>query len=47
MYYEHRLLVVAYNRMDRYIAIRYIGLGASNVYDEDIIKSDKNELTKE
>ena len=36
MYYECRLLAVAYKRMDRYIAIRYKGLGASKVYDEDI-----------
>ena len=38
MYYKHRLLAVAYNRMDRYIAIRYKGLGASKVNDEDMIK---------
>ena len=29
MYYEHRLLSVAYNRMDRYISIRHKGVGAS------------------
>ena len=44
MYYERRLLAVAYNRMDRYIAIRYKGLGASKVNDEDINKSDNNDF---
>ena len=44
MYYERRLLAVAYNRMDRYIAIRYKGLGASKINDEDIIKSDNNDF---
>ena len=40
MYYERRLLAVAYNRMD----IRYKGLGASKINDEDIIKSDNNDF---
>ena len=36
-----------YNRMNRYIAIHYKGLGASKVNDEDIIKSDFFVLSKE
>ena len=44
MYYERRLLAVAYNRMDRYIAIRYKGLGASKINDDDIIKADKTDF---
>ncbi len=31
MYYKRRLLAIAYNRMDRYIALRYKGLGALEV----------------
>ena len=42
MYYERRLLAIAYNRMDRYIATRYKGLGASKITDENITKSDKS-----
>ena len=41
MYYERRLLAIAYNRMDRYIAIRYKGLGASKINDD---KSDNNDF---
>ena len=37
--YERRLLAVAYNRVDRYISLRYKGLGASNVDHNDIRKS--------
>ena len=44
MYYEGRLLSVAYNRMDRYISIRHKGLGASKVNDKDIVKSDQNDF---
>lgn len=38
MYYERRLLAVAYNRIDRYISLRYKGLGAYKVNDNDIRK---------
>ena len=44
MYYERRLLSVAYNSMDRYISIRHKGLGASKVNDKDIVKSDQNDF---
>ena len=44
MYYERRLLAVAYNRMARYIALHYKGLGASKVDTEDIMKLDENNL---
>ena len=37
VYYERRLLAVAYNRVDRYISLRYKGLGATNV-DHNAIK---------
>ena len=40
LYYECRLLVVAHNRMDRYIALRFKGLGASKVNMSHIRKSD-------
>ena len=39
VYYERRLLAVAYNRVDRYISLRYKGLGAKNVDQNDIKKS--------
>ena len=44
MYYERRLLSVAYNRMDRYISIRHKGLGASKVNDKDIVRYDQNDF---
>ncbi len=44
MYYERRLLAVAYNRMDRYISLRYKGLGASKVDDKDITRSEESEF---
>ena len=31
LYYEHRLLAVAHNRMDRYISLRYKGLGIAKI----------------
>ena len=40
LYYERRLLAVAHNRMDRYIALRFKGLGASKVNMSHITKSD-------
>lgn len=53
-YYVRRLLAVAYNRIDRYISLRYRGLGAYKVDEADIstlmdngftykVKSKKNE----
>ena len=39
LYYERRLLAVAHNRMDRYISLRYKGLGAVKVNEESICKS--------
>ena len=30
VYYERRLSAIAYNRVDRYISLRYKGLGANN-----------------
>ena len=40
LYYERRLLAVAHNRMDRYIALRFKGLGASKVNLSEIRESD-------
>jgi len=34
MYYDQRLLSVAYNKMDRYISVCYKGHGASKVKDQ-------------
>lgn len=45
MYYERRLLAVAYNRIDRYISLRYKGLGAYKVDEGDISKSTENDFT--
>ena len=39
LYYERRLLAVAHNRMDRYISLRYKGLGAGKVNPDSIHKS--------
>jgi len=39
MYYKRRLLAIAYNWMDRYIALRYKGLGAVEVEDNNIEQS--------
>ena len=36
VYYERRLLAIAYNKVDRYILFRYKGLGAKNVDQNDI-----------
>ena len=36
LYYEHRLLAVAHNRMDRYISLRYKGLGVAKINQESI-----------
>ena len=36
LYYERRLLAVAHNRMDRYISLRYKGLGAAKVNQDSI-----------
>ena len=41
MYYERRLLAVAHNRMDRYISLRYKGLGASKINHDNIRQSIK------
>ena len=38
-YYERRLLAVAYNRLDRYVSLRFKGLGASLIKDCDIQQS--------
>ena len=38
-YYERRLLAIAYNRVDRYISLRYKGLGAKKVDQNDIKES--------
>ena len=43
MYYERRLLAVAHNRMDRYISLRYKGLGAQKVNQDSIRKSTEND----
>ena len=40
LYYEHHLLAVAHNRMDRYIALQFKGLGASKVNLSEIRESD-------
>ena len=39
LYYERRLLAVAHNRMDRYISLRYKGLGVANVNRDSIRQS--------
>ena len=39
MYYKGQLLAIAYNRVDRYISVRYKGLGAKNVDQNDIKES--------
>ena len=39
LYYKRRLLAVAYNRMDRYISLRYKGLGAPKISEDKIEKS--------
>ena len=39
MYYKRRLLAIAYNRIDRYIVLRYKGLGAFEVVDNNIEQS--------
>jgi len=44
MYYKRRLLAIAYNRMDRYIALRYKGLGAFEVPDKNINESITNNI---
>ena len=36
LYYQRRLLAVAFNRMDRYISLRYKGLGASKIDNGNI-----------
>ena len=36
LYYERRLLAIAYNRVDRYISLKYKELGAVNVDQSDI-----------
>ena len=38
VYYERRLLAIAYNRVDRYVSLRYKGLGANKVDHNDIKK---------
>ena len=39
LYYMRRLLAIAHNRMDRYISLRYKGLGARQVDPSDITQS--------
>ena len=41
LYYEHRLLAVAHNRIDRYISLRYKGLGTVKVNQDSIHESTK------
>ena len=41
LYYERRLLAVAFNRMDRYISLRYKGLGVAKVAQNAIHQSTK------
>ena len=41
LYYERSLLAVAHNRMDRYISLRYKGLGAAKVNQDNIHESTK------
>ena len=36
MYYQARLLAVAHNRLDKYIALRFKGLGTENIKDDDV-----------
>ena len=36
MYYQARLLAVAHNRLDRYIALRFKGLGTEKIKDDDV-----------
>ena len=43
LYYERRLLAVAHNRMDRYISLRYKGLGAGKVHPDSIRKSTESD----
>ena len=40
LYYECRLLAVAHNRMDGYIALQFKGLGALKVNMSEIRESD-------
>lgn len=44
-YYQRRLLAVAHNRVDRYIALRYKGLGAHKVDDSNITKTVNSDFT--
>ena len=44
LYYKRHLLAVAHNRMDRYISLRYKGLGASQVDPSDITQSSSADL---
>ena len=44
LYYARRLLAVAHNRMDRYIALRFKGLGASKVNMSHIRKPDSEDV---
>ena len=39
LYYERRLLAVAHNRMDRYISLKYKGLGVAKINQESIRQS--------
>lgn len=43
LYYERRLLAVAHNRLDRYIALRFKGLGGQAVAINDISKSNEGD----
>ena len=42
LYYERRLLAVAHNRMDRYVSLRYKGLGEAKVNQNDICQSTRD-----
>ena len=45
VHYERRLLAVAYNRVDQYILLRYKGVGANNV-DQNESKSQRTIRTQ-
>ena len=44
LYYKRRLLAIAHNRMDRYISLRYKGLGAIQVDPSDITQSSSTNI---
>ena len=42
LYYIRRLLAIAYNRMDKYISLRFKGLGAQKIHPDNIDRSSNN-----